>query len=85
MDIKSSAKHEKSFSSSELHEESHFSEGYENQGSPGFPLPGDTIGPAEADLHEPCTPEPPPGPQMPGHPARATQKKGLISQRGVQQ
>lgn len=50
---------------------SHFSGEYENQGSPGSPLLGGTIGPAEEDSHGPCTPEPPPDPQTPGRPAGA--------------
>lgn len=54
---------------------SHFSGEYENQESPGSRFPGGTIGPAEEDFHEPCTPEPLPGPQMPGHPAGAAHRK----------
>lgn len=58
-----------------LRRQSHFSGECENQGSPGSPLPGGTIGPAGGDSHGPCTPEPPPGPQMPGRPATAAPRR----------
>lgn len=57
---------------------SHFSGGCGNQGSPESHFPDDTTGPAGENFHEPCTPEPPPGPLTPGRPAGAThtRKKG---------
>lgn len=55
---------------------SHFSGECENQGSPESHFPDDTTEPAGETLHEPCTPEPPPGPQTPGRPAGATHTKG---------
>lgn len=58
-----------------LRRQSHFSGECENRGSPGSPLPGGTIGPAGGDSHGPCTPEPPPGPQMPGRPAAAAPRR----------
>lgn len=50
---------------------SHFSGEYENQGSPGSPLPDGTTWPAAEGSHGPGSPEPPPGPQMPEYPAAA--------------
>lgn len=63
---------------------SHFSGEYENRGNPGSPLPGGTTWPAEEGFHGPCTPEPPPGPQMPGHPATAAQRRDKEREREKQ-